>query len=352
MGYIYKITNKINGKGYVGVTTQKDPQIRWRQHELCAKKTNGCPLLSAAILKHGIENFNFEVLIICFDEDVFHYEVEYIAKYNTLAPAGYNGSSGGKFGDGFKGHKHSEEAKKRISQKSKEHNSNPEVRKAHSESLKRHTQSMHEAKRKKKEEAINKLVEDGMSIEEATKQVKRSYSHYVDFKTALERKQNAIKKLIDSGISEEEATKQINEIYAIKEAETKKKVSESLKKYHQSKDKDAIKEAKEKAKAEGTYKPRKSHVTSSEAKAKLSEAMKKYHKEKEYTEEISNKRKSLMASKFGKKLNQYSLDGTLVNTFASINEASRQLTLHKIPIQQCLKTEEKLAYGFRWELVQ
>lgn len=270
MGFIYKITNKINGKGYVGVTMRKDPKERWRQHELCAKRDNGCPLLSAAIVKHGIENFKFEVLIICFDEDVFHYEVDYIAKYKTLAPAGYNSSVGGKFGNGFKGHKHSEETKKHLAKTSKEINNSPEMRKAQSERLKKYTQQMHEAKRKKKEAAINKLIEEGMTQDEAVKQIKAQYAFLYE-----------------------------------RSKETNKKVSESLKKYYK------------------TQKPE--------------------HREA---------RKILMAEKLGKKIRQYSSDGTLLNAFPSVTQAAKDLNLARSTIQKCLKTEEKLAYGFRWELVE
>lgn len=270
MGFIYKITNKINGKGYVGVTKQKDPQLRWRQHELCAKKTNGCPLLSAAIVKHGIENFKFEVLIVCFDEDIFHYEIDYIAKYKTLAPAGYNGNVGGKVGDGFKGRKHSEETKKHLAKTSKEIHSSPEMRKAQSERLKKYTQQMHEAKRKKKEVAINKLIEEGMTQDEAVKQIKAQYAFLYE-----------------------------------RSKETNKKVSESLKKYYQTENKD-----------------------NREA------------------------RKKIMAEKLGKKIRQYSMEGIVLNTFPSVTQAAKDLNLTRSTIQKCLKTEEKLAYGFRWELVQ
>jgi hypothetical protein len=38
--------------------------------------------------KYGLESFKFEVVIICFDEDRFNYEKEYIKKYNSQAPNG------------------------------------------------------------------------------------------------------------------------------------------------------------------------------------------------------------------------------------------------------------------------
>ena len=56
-----------------------------------------------------MDDFEFKLLIICFDEDMNTYEIEYIRKYNTLVPSGYNLREGGNNG------KHHEETKKKIS---------------------------------------------------------------------------------------------------------------------------------------------------------------------------------------------------------------------------------------------
>jgi len=70
--------------------------------------------------KHGIENFTFEILIICFDNDVVKWEKEYIKKYNSQVPNGYNILSGGQIGDGNVGYRHSDEVKEIIKQKGRE----------------------------------------------------------------------------------------------------------------------------------------------------------------------------------------------------------------------------------------
>jgi group I intron endonuclease len=119
MGYIYKIINIISKKCYIGHTKSEDPNKRFKTHLNMARKGKGCPVLREAIKKYGEENFKFEVIIICFDEDRFHYEKEYIKKYNTMIPNGYNILEGGAGGNGFKGKKHSEETLKRISESSK-----------------------------------------------------------------------------------------------------------------------------------------------------------------------------------------------------------------------------------------
>jgi group I intron endonuclease len=133
MGFIYKITNTINGKCYIGETTKSDPEKRWKEHKNTIKRGDGCPALQNSVNKHGIDNFKFEILIICFDEDRYKYEIEYIKKYNTLIPNGYNILEGGP-GGGFKGKKHSEETKKRMSENMKQkYIDDPELKREMSE---------------------------------------------------------------------------------------------------------------------------------------------------------------------------------------------------------------------------
>jgi len=95
MGYIYLVTNKVNNKKYIGQSICKDIKSRWKQHKVKDSKTIGNYLLSA-YNKYGIENFTYKIICICFDEDCNKYEEEYIKKYNTLVPNGYNLQSGGK----------------------------------------------------------------------------------------------------------------------------------------------------------------------------------------------------------------------------------------------------------------
>lgn len=95
MGYIYLITNKTNGKRYVGQTTHEDIETRWNQHRKMKKTMLGQYIYNAYV-KHGIENFDFKIICICFDEACNALETHYIQKFNTLAPNGYNLRAGGK----------------------------------------------------------------------------------------------------------------------------------------------------------------------------------------------------------------------------------------------------------------
>jgi group I intron endonuclease len=129
MGYIYKITNTITNKCYIGETKQINPESRWKEHKNTIKNGTGCPALRDAVKKYGIENFKFDILLICFDEDRYKYEIEYIKKYNSQIPNGYNILCGGP-GGGFEGKIHSEDTKTRMSKYMKQkYIDNPELKK-------------------------------------------------------------------------------------------------------------------------------------------------------------------------------------------------------------------------------
>jgi len=90
---------------YIGQTIM-DFKERVKHH--FSKKSN-CRYLSNALLKYGKDNFKFEIICICFDEDINRFEEDYIKRYNTIVPNGYNLKSGGNSS------KQNEETKKKIS---------------------------------------------------------------------------------------------------------------------------------------------------------------------------------------------------------------------------------------------
>lgn len=77
-------------------------------------RKTGCSLLKQAFEKYGIHNFKISLIVICFDESLNAIEIEYIRKYKSLAPNGYNILEGGHLSSGFKGKKHTEETKQKI----------------------------------------------------------------------------------------------------------------------------------------------------------------------------------------------------------------------------------------------
>ena len=91
MAYIYKITNLINQKIYIGETTQTIDK-RWKQHLYQSfKQGHGYNYhLHAAIRKYGESNFKIEQVEQCEEEARFAREHYYIMYYNSLEPNGYN----------------------------------------------------------------------------------------------------------------------------------------------------------------------------------------------------------------------------------------------------------------------
>jgi group I intron endonuclease len=89
---VYLITNLINGKQYVGQTIMTIER-RWHGHTC---RTGGCTVLYAAISKYGKENFKIESIYEASSlEELSAKEKELIKSLNTLAPNGYNLTTGG-----------------------------------------------------------------------------------------------------------------------------------------------------------------------------------------------------------------------------------------------------------------
>ena len=147
MGYIYLLTNKINQKQYVGQTNNIDN--RWNQYKRL-KQNNIGRCLYNAFIKYGINNFKFQIICICFDDDCNKYEIDYIKKLNTIVPNGYNLESGGNthkchpdtarlISNTLKGNILSQETKNKISKSTKGHIVRIETRMKISKKLKEQT---------------------------------------------------------------------------------------------------------------------------------------------------------------------------------------------------------------------
>lgn len=91
MAFIYKITNKINNKAYIGLTL-RTIEIRWSEHKRSIN-TLDTPLYRA-IKKYGIENFEVEE-IEEISEDVVQEREKYWIQYYGTYGNGYNATLGG-----------------------------------------------------------------------------------------------------------------------------------------------------------------------------------------------------------------------------------------------------------------
>ena len=87
---IYKITNNINGKIYIGQSN--NIQRRFSEHQ--TKGSISRIPVDIAIQKYGKENFSFEVLEECSVEELNTKETEWITYFNSIEN-GYNCSLGG-----------------------------------------------------------------------------------------------------------------------------------------------------------------------------------------------------------------------------------------------------------------
>jgi group I intron endonuclease len=107
--FVYITTNTINGKQYIGEHSSDILDDNYLGSGYYLKR---------AISKYGKELFVREILEICNSkEEAFHKQYEYICKFNTLNPNGYNISPHG--GYGVNGCSLSEETKRKISQSEK-----------------------------------------------------------------------------------------------------------------------------------------------------------------------------------------------------------------------------------------
>lgn len=123
-GYIYKTTNLINGKIYIG---QK------KSSKILNSYIGSGSIMRKAIQKYGKENFKREIIDICNShEELQEKEMYWIAYYNARNPEiGYNIKEGGnsspcveyvrnKISNTLKNHPVSEKTRKKMSEKTKE----------------------------------------------------------------------------------------------------------------------------------------------------------------------------------------------------------------------------------------
>lgn len=106
---IYRITNTINGKCYIGQSI--DIHKRFIHHTSESRHQRQHMAISKAIQKYWKDAFCFEILVKCTIDELNDKERYFVEKYNSVAPNGYNMRSGGD----IRGCYVSEEAKRNMS---------------------------------------------------------------------------------------------------------------------------------------------------------------------------------------------------------------------------------------------
>ena len=97
-GLIYSVTNKINGKVYIGKTVNTLEQ-RKSQHFVTYNKQRYSSLLYYSIMKYGWDNFSWDVVEMVDLDNLNNREIELISLYGTL-----NIAKGGEGGDTISNH--------------------------------------------------------------------------------------------------------------------------------------------------------------------------------------------------------------------------------------------------------
>ena len=93
--FVYAISNEINDKKYVGITTCSI-QKRWREHKHAANKGSNKPLYNAMRL-YGVDKFKIEIIdSTSTKEELGLLEAKYISQYKAyVRDGGYNLTLGG-----------------------------------------------------------------------------------------------------------------------------------------------------------------------------------------------------------------------------------------------------------------
>lgn len=164
MGFIYKITNQLNGMIYVGLTTKERPTDRFSQHRYLARhceQEKNISYLHRAMAENGIDNFSFEVIEEVDNNILNEREQYWIAFYNCLAPNGYNLTKGG---EGTLGYSRSQTVEERIKRK----NSNKQFYIDHPEAI------------EKCREQAKELWKDELYRQKVTESNKKFYAEHPD----------------------------------------------------------------------------------------------------------------------------------------------------------------------------
>lgn len=92
-GIVYKITNEIDGKFYIGSTNNLVKRYYTHIYDMRSNRST-CIKLIRAVNKYGEKNFRFEIICECSTEEILKTEQEYIDNlkphYNVAKIAGSN----------------------------------------------------------------------------------------------------------------------------------------------------------------------------------------------------------------------------------------------------------------------
>ena len=199
---IYKITNLVNNKVYIGAS--KNVEKRWSNHR------NGRTAIAEDLQTFGLDNFKFEVLLECPEDMLCQWERDMICLYDSDDPEkGYNSKNDRpyslKVSESLKGRKLSGETRRKLSESLKGRKVSNEVRRRISEAHKGRSRS-EETKRKISE--VLKGKSSPMKGKHLSEETKRKLSEVNKGKThSNETKRKLSEKMKGRTVSEEHKRK-------------------------------------------------------------------------------------------------------------------------------------------------
>lgn len=127
MHYLYRLTNQVNGKIYIGQSS--DISKRWSDHKAAVKHNRPTQIIHHALLKYGIDKFDWDVIATCQTwDDANELETILVSQYESHISTGkgYNSTRGGynapkteewkqKISNVLMGHEVSKETRDKIS---------------------------------------------------------------------------------------------------------------------------------------------------------------------------------------------------------------------------------------------
>jgi group I intron endonuclease len=317
---IYKTTNLINGKFYVGQDSNNNPEYY-----------GSGTAFKLALKKYGKENFLKEALEVCFTQNQLNEREKYWIKETKAIELGYNLAEGG-----FGVSNMSDEIKQKISKSKKGKKLSEETRKKMSKSFKG---------RKHTEETKQKLSEINKGRKLTPEQLKKMSESHKGKKLSEETKRKIGDKTRGRKLSEEH-------IKRLKEFHTGKKLSEETKKLigqrgRGRKISESHKQALLNAIKGNQWNKGRKHTE--EAKKKIGEASKNRTHNEETKKKLSqiqtNQKKVCMINPETKEV---------IKIFSSIYYAGKETGINRTNITTCLtgKTNRKKAGGYEWKFYE
>ena len=240
---IYCITNTVNGKRYIGQSTNIERRLK--EHKTSLRNDyHHSQHLQNAFNNYGEDFFEFGVLKVCDESELDELEIHFIASYDTFNPKkGYNLETGGhlnkyyseetrkKLSESMKGREVSEETRRKISEANKGKTRSEETRRKISESHKGKTHS--EETRMKMSES-NARYWKGKTRSEETR---RKLSEARKGKTRSEETRRKISESMKGHEVSEETRRKLSEAHKGKthSEETRRKMSEANARYWEGK---------------------------------------------------------------------------------------------------------------------